>query len=324
MKEILYLISNSEKDLQFIDEICQYTGLELKRLNQLDELLCLAELKDNYQIFVDIDFLSYFEGLTQVYLDLKKKYNYLLDSNSIHLMTSKEIGDLGFAMNAPFMGNLIFRNSLDFPGNGKKYGRILKSWMKGRSFGLDSIIKPGETIRSFKLAYVSQKQALLEALKTYLVSEGFQVRMAGVVTSALDELIMNAIYDAASKSNGEYLESELAGKLLKPLEDKSTVEIHVHYDGEMLSVMVTDFYGSLDKLKLLNKILSSHFQKELKIRPNQGGAGIGISSILKMGGNLLFACESGKKTEATIFFRKTESFKEFKEQRFFISTRFYE
>jgi hypothetical protein len=53
------------------------------------------------------------------------------------------------------------------------------------------------------------------------------------------------------------------------------------------------------------------------------GAGIGLASIFRSGGSICFACEKEVKTEVTVLFKKTDNFREFKDQFKFIATQFY-
>jgi hypothetical protein len=53
------------------------------------------------------------------------------------------------------------------------------------------------------------------------------------------------------------------------------------------------------------------------------GAGIGLATIYRSGGSFFLVSEMRERTEVTLFFRRTDSYREFKEQFRFFSTQFY-
>ena len=54
-----------------------------------------------------------------------------------------------------------------------------------------------------------------------------------------------------------------------------------------------------------------------------GCSGIGLATVFRSGGSFFFVSESRNRTEVTVFFRKLDSFRDFKDQFKFISTQFY-
>jgi hypothetical protein len=64
-------------------------------------------------------------------------------------------------------------------------------------------------------------------------------------------------------------------------------------------------------------------EAEYKIKQSQAGAGLGIATVYRTGGSFMFVSESRERTEVTVFFRKCDSYREFREQFRFFSTQFY-
>jgi hypothetical protein len=99
--------------------------------------------------------------------------------------------------------------------------------------------------------------------------------------------------------------------------------MHVGYDGEYIAVSVGDNFGSLDKAKLLNHMSKVYTESEYKLKATSAGAGIGLAQVFRSGGSFVFVSESRVKTEVSVIFRKTDNYREFREQFRFISTQFY-
>ena len=147
--------------------------------------------------------------------------------------------------------------------------------------------------------------------------------MAAVIANAVDELLMNAMFDAPVDDLGKPLYSNTARSSVFKLEGKGAVELHVGFDGDHLGITAVDFYGSLDKTKLLSHISKNYTQQEYKVKSNVAGAGIGLSTVFRSGGSFFFVSESRVRTEVTVIFRRADSYREFRDQFRFISTQFY-
>jgi hypothetical protein len=84
-----------------------------------------------------------------------------------------------------------------------------------------------------------------------------------------------------------------------------------------------DLFGSLDKNKLLSHISKIYTDEEYKVKTSVAGAGIGLATVFRSGGSFFFVSEARVRTEVTVFFKRTDSFREFKDQFKFLSTQFY-
>jgi hypothetical protein len=147
--------------------------------------------------------------------------------------------------------------------------------------------------------------------------------MATIMANAVDELLMNAMFDAPVDELGRQILASTSRASVFELKDKSEVELQIGFDGTYVGLTAVDHFGSLDKNKLLSYISKIYTSDEYKVRTAVAGAGIGLASVFRSGGSFFFASESRARTEVTVFFRRAESFREFKDQFKFISTQFY-
>jgi hypothetical protein len=99
--------------------------------------------------------------------------------------------------------------------------------------------------------------------------------------------------------------------------------MNVGFDGVYVAISAVDHFGSLDKAKLLKHISRLYSDEEYKIKTAVAGAGIGLATVFRSGGSFYFVSENRVRTEVTVFFKKTDNFREFKDQFRFISTQFY-
>jgi hypothetical protein len=224
---------------------------------------------------------------------------------------------------SPLFGNFIYRRYNEPHSDGIRYGRFLKASMGEKAWGLTRYFPEGVKIQNIPLSKSTQKIEVVEAVKSYLVKAKFQSRMAITISNAVDELVMNAIFTAPVDPFGKPLYETQSRDLVFDLHGKSAVNCSICFDGEVLGFSATDLYGSLDKEKLLQHLSKVYTKEEYRVRTSVAGAGIGLATVFRSGGSLLFMSESSSRTDVSVFFRHFPSYRAFKDQFRFVSTQFY-
>lgn len=325
MGKSLILISKRPEDQAFATEVAMAAGLTLERAGDPREgAQKIASNEDIAIVLADTSDEAQYQALEAAIQETVGLFSDRINSNCFHFISSESLENVQYLIQSPIFGHYILRNYGDnIARSGQHYGRIVKATLQDRAFGLSTLMKPGTKVQVVKLAQSSQKHDAVEAIKNYLVSAKFQSRMATVVANAVDELLMNAIFDAPVDDMGKHIYSSTPRTTLLKLEDKSAVEMHIGFDGEYVGVTAVDKYGSLDKAKLLSHISKIYTEEEYKVKTTVAGAGIGLATVFRSGGSFFFVSESRVSTEVTVFFRRTDNYREFKDQFRFISTQFY-
>jgi hypothetical protein len=246
-----------------------------------------------------------------------------VNANAIHFLSSDPLEKVQYLVQSPLFGHFVLRHYGDPKAAGEHYGRIISATLANRAFGLKKLLKDGAKTQIVKLQVTSQKQDAVEAIKNYLLAVKFQSRMATTIANSVDEILMNAMFDAPTDDLGRPLYSLTARTTVIKLEAKAAVEMHVGFDGEYVGITALDNFGSLDKVKLLSHISKIYTEEEYKVRSSVAGAGIGLATVFRSGGSFFFVSESRHRTEVTVFFKRTDNFREFRDQFRFLSTQFY-
>ena len=216
-----------------------------------------------------------------------------------------------FLVDSPLFGHFVLRHYGTPKAAGQHYARVVKATCAQRAFGVKGLLKDGAKVQVVKLQASTQKQEAVEAIKNYLLAVKFQSRMAALIANSVDELLMNAMFDAPIDEIGKPLYSSTARSTLIKLEDRHAVEMHVGFDGDYIAISAVDLFGSLDKVKLLKHISKIYTEEEYRVRTAVAGAGIGLATVFRSGGSFFFVSENRVRTEVTVFFRRTENFREF-------------
>lgn len=323
MSKSLLLISNRPEDQAFAAEVAMTAGLSLQSVANAREGAAILAQDDTPVIIVDTSSEAQYQEFENAVQDTVGIFSDKVDANLIHFLSSKPLEDVRYLIQSPLFGHFIMRNFRNPQVEGQHYGRILRATLSERAFGLAGLLKEGSKIQVVKLQRSTQKQDAVEAIKNYLIAAKFQTRMATVIANAVDEILMNAIFDAPVDDVGRHTFSATPRSTAIDLNDRNAVEMHVGYDGVHVGITAVDHFGSLDKVKLLSHISKIYTDEEYKVRSAVAGAGIGLATVFRSGGSFFFVSESRTRTEVTVLFQRTDSYRDFKDQFRFISTQFY-
>ena len=311
------------EDQAFALAVSEKAGLELKVEPEISSAISMIGAEAAPIIFVDGGDDAYYKSFEKAVEEKFGLFSDHLNVNCIHAISGRDLTESEVVVSSPLFGNFISRKFGDPAVSGERYGFVLASTLTDKAFGTEKLFSENAKIQTVQFESTSQKQQGVEAVKNFLIQAKFKTRMATVIANAVDELIMNAMFDAPVDELGKQVYQSTPRDKVFSLKDRSAVEMKVVYDGGYVGITAIDRWGSLDKERLLNHISRRYREEEYKVKTTSAGAGIGLATIFRSGGSFLFASESGARTEVTTFFRKADNFRDFKEQFRFISTQFY-
>lgn len=324
MSRPLLLISPDPIDETFSKAVAAHAGIPLVwKKTQAEGLKFIVE-NELTIVFLLVATKNQFELFEKTIQDTVGLFSPKVNPNWIHFLSSEDIDQASYLVKSPLFGHFVYKNYQTHSQEaGDQYGRVVKATLLERAFGLQEMVGAKVKVQTVRLGSSVQKSDAVEAVKGFLVKAQYQNRMASIVANAVDELLLNAIYDAPVDEIGKPLYNQLARSNVLSLEGKSAVEMQVAFDGKYAAVSVVDQFGSIAKAKLLSHISKFYVTDEYKVKTSVAGAGIGLATIFQMGGSFFFVCEAGVKTQVTIFFKREQNYKLFKRQFRFLSTQFY-
>ena len=313
----LILKSSNASDLDFFQKVSKKSGLPLKKVQTFSEMI--KELKDNTQsiLISDVTNEEDFKELEKLFNDEIGMFSPILNPNRYFYVSSKEFHELQIVSKSEVFGHYIHRNFSD--SNIDTIAQIFKATVSDNSFGIEQYSSVQFTTKS--IVKTDQKSSVLDEIKSDLNKFGVKPRIASIISTAIDELIMNAIFDAPVNEMGKPIYQQTPRNSIFDLTGKNIVDLKYGFDDRFFIVSVLDQHGSLDKKKLLGQHLSKSYEEKQYVAKNfSAGAGLGLSHVLRNSGGMIVSCSTGEKTEVILFFKKTESFKDFKDQFRFLST----
>lgn len=200
------------------------------------------------------------------------------------------------------------------------YSKLVGSNIQPSLEGLKPYFAHDTKINRIEIKRSSHKSMAIEALQKTLTNRGIKGRLSTLVAQGVDELILNAIFDAPYSAQDKTRPRHKASRDLEfEMSGQEVVVVEMAASDQYMGICVIDQFGSLDAQTVYEGLKPFLTNAPIESDPFKGlTTGFGLGGILQSGLNLKIACEPGKRTEASIFFPVNGSFKEFRTSfRFF-------
>lgn len=326
----LLLISDNSEDHEFATHLARTTEQELSAISHLQQLSSQLDGPPVSTVLFDASSASNcseFERWVKRHATelgkaaLPERIHYLSPSPE-HLCTSTFMFQSGIA------GNFICRNFNDTEESARHYSRIVRASLRPRTFGLSNLLlSPNSDVWLTHFEESIQKGAAAQAVESYMKERGGPSRTAQIVVTAVDELLMNAIFEAPADGIGRPIFGQTPRTTNLKLTGKQAVEMGLVDDGDYVGISVLDHVGSLQREAALEHLARSYRGLRGPLpessSPQKDLSGLGLAYVFKSGGSLVFTSAPGDRTEVSVFFRKVASVRKFKEQFQFVATRFF-
>jgi hypothetical protein len=309
----LVLISKNQDDYLFTEQIAKNIGIPFQVANSKDklhEILC-----SNLGCFI---FWDYDTVLDQIPANAK------FNQDLIQYFERHRVWHRIFALSSHSLEKVVV------PGHFNAFSKyIYRNYdleaLKVYSYIINSILlqNPFETtatgiediqIQKTRIGNSLRKKATIEALGIILERKTIPKRISTSIIRAVDELILNGVFDAPVDVSGKRYKHHLERGGSFELSKKEEVEVELITTFSFLQVSVTDFFGSIDKEKFI-PLLTKNFQTE-EVNSSETGkitSGLGIYQILKSGLSLQVIIEPGKRAKFSLFVPWVVNVKQLKE-----------
>lgn len=171
-------------------------------------------------------------------------------------------------------------------------------------FGLEKYLSWGVDIQTKPVFSSSQRADAIAEVDSYFARLGIRSGNRDRVRVVLEEMLMNAIYDAPGNAKGESIYNHLNRSVEVRLSAKEQGIIRFATDGVLMGVAVQDPFGSLKPSTIL-KYLEQNYsdpQHDINASLGKGGAGRGLHQIVENSDLVVFNIAPGERTEVIALF----------------------
>lgn len=219
------------------------------------------------------------------------------------LLTSKDVqGNLRALENNRFVDHIISRDAEDRNATIRYVLTALSKLLNKDLFGIEKYLTWGVEIQSKTVSHSSQREELREELHGYFKKMGIRSTVLDRVNTVVEEMLMNAIYDAPVDSQGKSIFNHISRKEEIVLDTHQQSQLRYASDGVLLAVAVKDPFGSLTKEIIVDYLLSCYNGQAGSMNSNKGGAGRGLHQIIENADLTVFNVKKGVRTEVICLF----------------------
>ena len=296
------LHSDQTDDIDFFTRLCEENRFILYKAEDLVDLETRLRLLPNAYFFWNIDSPLALERVNPI-------ISRHLQNDRVFYLSSSKISRFP-ALDSKCFSHFILRRYPDFTLD--IYKRLLPVLFGPKPIGIHNYFPSGSLHRDIEITHSSQKIPFVELLENHLTQVGLPERLANLISTATDELLMNAIFDAPVDHELHHYRNQQDRSELFAMSSREQVKAEVMISDRYGAICVTDQFGSLPKGKVIELLAKDYRGIDYSGKTDQAGAGLGLHHIAESGLSLLFLCESGIQTAAMIFFPRVKSQKEFK------------
>ena len=323
MSKRLLLLSNQPDDASFLAELSAVAKTTFEVVQTPEQMVEMISKINPTGIFVDVNNPKLLHALE---FAAQKRFGLFSDqvqAHKFHFLADRPLQENREVTKSPFFGTYFERPTTKLEECADFYARFVLAGENAETHDLKHFLSERGNIQEITLVRSDQKQEAAEAVRQYLIQAKIPGRIANIIANAVDELLMNAIFDAPIDDLGRLKYSSTERNQIRELKGQEQVKMSIGFDGFYVGVSISDFFGTLDRPRLLNHVSMDYREREYTLRRGLAGAGLGLAAVYNSGGSLIYHCEAGQKTEATLLYRACENFRDFKNQFHFFSAKFY-
>lgn len=230
-------------------------------------------------------------------------------------MTSDPISDHIQTLKArPELATILARHPTDRVFTVRNMATTISKLASGDVFGLEKYLSWGTEVHQYAVTGSVQRTELIDHLQKYLAEIGIGRILNRRCTTAAEELLMNAIYDAPTDQNGKALYNHLQRTVPIQLAPEEQAIFRFACDGNLVAVSVEDAFGALTREVVLD-YLERCFKGDIGVElENKGGGGNGLFQTIQSSSLVIFNVKPGSRTEVIALLSTNMQFEKTKPQ----------
>jgi CRP-like cAMP-binding protein/nitrate reductase NapAB chaperone NapD len=292
-QKVLVIEANT-KQKNLVKTALAGTGVHTKPVSSIDEAKASLAVEKYDIIFLSSDLLEEAEVMRQTAVNAK-----------IVLLTKEGPNDfLSKVANYEQLSNIIALKEENRSFNIKSISTTVKKMISGNIFGLEKYLNWGAEIKQFEIHDSQKRGELNDKIMAELAEMGVRGPLRNRCQVVIEELLMNAIYDAPIDAQGNPLHNNKSRKEHVVLTKDQGAKLKFATDGILLAVSVEDPFGGFKKETVLRYLAHNYEGKTENISEaeGKGGAGKGLFMITENSDLVVFNVSPKIKTEVIALF----------------------
>jgi hypothetical protein len=199
MQPHIFLISENEHDHIFVREIASICRAKFASSSSAEGSAGLIDSEELHAVFINADSSTYLDNFQSM-------FGGIFPSRKVHCFIPHEQRTIAQEIvDYHDIGNIVIRNSVEpivIQKCAQHYSRVLTANLHVAPPGLSGLCTKGTEVTTKEITQSLQKRFVVEAINGQLAKRNWHPKAANSIATAIDEMIMNAIFDAPMDSNG--------------------------------------------------------------------------------------------------------------------------
>jgi len=228
-----------------------------------------------------------------------------MPSARLVLMTSDQIPSyLPALRQLSHIPHIVSRDEADRTFTIKNIMTTVTKLLSNDLFGLEKYMSWGVDVQTRPIVSSKSRPDLIQEVDKYFEKVGIRRANRDRIKLVLEEMLMNAIYDAPHGSDGKSLYNHLPRTVDVSLRPAEQGLLRFATDGMLIAISVQDPFGGLKGSTILRYLEHNYAGSagDINAQENKGGAGRGLHQIVESSDLVVFNVDSGKKTEVIALF----------------------
>lgn len=223
--------------------------------------------------------------------------------HSVFMTSETAPSYLTILKNYPKISNIVSRNTEDRTFTLKNILTTISKLLGQDLFGLDKYLSWGSEVHEHAIVSSESRHNLIDIMDNHLRQVGVHRSIMGKCNMVVEELLMNAIYDAPVDAKGQSLYNHLPRTEPVHLKPEEQGTFRYACDGLLVAASVEDPFGFFDRqtiLDYLERCYQGHSGAQRLSK--KGGAGLGLFQIMKTSDLVVWNVAPHVKTEVIVMF----------------------
>ncbi len=183
-------------------------------------------------------------------------------------------------------------------------------------FGFSFYLTREHAIHTITVNDSKQKKNYIKRIIEYGMNNEIRSRILGTIVNVLDEMIMNAIYNAPTDESGNFIYANVDRREQVLLSEKQAATLSYVVNDYSIGLSMRDPFGSLKKDKVLYYLYKCKIKGRDQIDAHKSGAGLGIYKTFMNVNDFIINIHAGKSTEFIVFISTGENYMKSETQSF--------
>jgi CRP-like cAMP-binding protein len=243
--------------------------------------------------------------LTSEYLELAELIKINCPNSKLVISTKKgSVDHIGDIRKFDNISNIISYKEGDLYFNSKGLLTTFMKMISGDIFGIEKYINWGAEIKQFQITESEKRSEIRDQIVNQLNLIGIRKSLISRMELVLEELLMNALYDAPIDEAGKSIHNHKSRQTPISLSDDQAIKVKFATDGVYAVISVEDPFGSFKKDDLIDYLENNLFihDENFNEKKGKGGAGKGLYLIAQNSNLVVFNVAKFTRTEVIALF----------------------